>query len=115
MLTMPKLSELVTIDGLSEDERERLVENIHLARKKIWRIGLLSLGCVITLLFLTAIPSSGEEQLIATFSGLAAGFGLVFLGYARSWYDELHLFTVEVNQRRMATKARDENLKQLEG
>jgi hypothetical protein len=114
MLTMPKLSDLIVIDGLSESERERLVENIHLARKKIWRIGLLSLSCVITLLFLTVIPSPGEERLVATFAGLAAGFGLVFLGYARSWYDELHQFTVEVNQKRMATKARDENVKQLE-
>jgi len=56
----------------------------------------------------------GRGRLVATFAGLAAGFGLVFLGYARSWYDELHQFTVEVNQKRMATKARDENVKQLE-
>jgi len=62
MLTMPKLSDLIVIDGLSESERERLVENIHLARKKIWRTGLLSLSCVITLLFLTVIPSLGEED-----------------------------------------------------
>jgi hypothetical protein len=115
MTTMPKLSELVSIEGLTEAERERLIENIHLARKKIWRIGLSSLACVVALLLLTVVPSAGDDRLTAAFAGLIAGFAFVFLGYAKSWLDEVHAFTVEVNQRRLAIKARDENLKQLGG
>ena len=115
MLAMPKLSELTAVEGLSVDERERLVENIAAARRKIWQLGSLSLFCVVALLFLAAVATNEGERLVAAFAGLVVGYGFVFLYRAKSWHDELHAFIAEINQRRFAAKAREENLKQLSG
>lgn len=113
ILAMPKLSELISLEGLSDSEREKLLDNVTIARKKIWRIGFMSLLCVVALLLLTVVANPSNVQLVAAFAGLTAGVGIYFLTRAKSWHDEIHNFTARANAKRLANKSREENLKQF--
>jgi len=112
-LALPKLSDLTGIEGLTEAERARLIDNVGAARAKIWRIGALSLACVMALIFLSVITSPENARRVAAFAGLIAGLGCAFLWAAKSGHDEIHEFTADVNQRRLATKNREEVLKRF--
>lgn len=110
---LPKLSELSASEGLTEAERERLIQNISRARAKIWRVGGLSLSCVITLFFLSFVITPETAHLITAFGGLAAGYGCELLLLAKWWFDEIHTFITDVNKHRLNAKSKEEVLKRF--
>lgn len=112
-LALPKLSELMKLEGMTTSQREQLATNIKLAREKIWRIGGISLLCVITLFILSVVTRPEYARYVAVFVGLAVGFVIELLFAYRRWHNEIDDFSAGVLQRHFEEKARAETLRQM--
>ncbi|MGV3629158.1 MAG: hypothetical protein ACO1PN_15885 [Betaproteobacteria bacterium] len=110
---LPKLSDLLALEGITSSQREILVENVRRARQKIWRIGGTSLLCVMVLFFLSVVTRPEYAQIIAGFAGVASGFAVELMFAYRRWHDEIHDFTTTVNQKRLDMKAKADALSRL--
>lgn len=113
LLFLRKLAEVSALAGLTNRERERLIEKLKNIRHRIWWIGGVCLLAALVIWMLVATELVGTSAVYAAFLGFLVGVVLSFLILIPSWFDELQGFIDRVNQERALKASQETELQEL--
>lgn len=102
-----KLSELSSLDGLNNSERERLLEKLENLRRRVWWTGGIGSFCSAVIWILVSSELAKQSPFNAAAVGFFVGVSLSYLVLIPFWFNEVQRFIERVNHDK-ATRASQE-------
>lgn len=108
-----EMTSLVSLEGLSATERERLVVRVAAVQKRIWYVGGMSLFCTTLLLVLSLQTGISSTLVISAIAGVLVGIAASYIILAPAWHIEASNFVYAIKLREAARRSRQEQLARM--